>query len=56
MAARNEKDWRQLCAAATVEPDSDKLFSLVSQILQVFDEGDEKFVYPDRPSSPACQD
>jgi hypothetical protein len=56
MAASNKKDWRVLCAAATVEPDSDKLFSLVSQILQVFDEGDQKLMNSDRPSNLSCQE
>jgi hypothetical protein len=56
MAARNGKDWRQLCAAATVESDSDKLFSLVSEILQVFDEDDQKLVNASRRSSLPCRD
>jgi hypothetical protein len=34
----HEDDWRELCAAAANEPDSDKLFSLVNQILKVFDD------------------
>jgi hypothetical protein len=38
----NEKDrnWRQLCAIARHENDPVKLASLVSQILQVFEEHD----------------
>lgn len=35
---RKEEHWRELCAAAAVEPDSDKLVSLVEQILEAFDE------------------
>jgi hypothetical protein len=35
------KDWRQLCAIATNEDDPVKLASLVSQILQVFEEHDQ---------------
>jgi hypothetical protein len=35
------KDWRELCAAAAEEPDSEKLASLVNQILEVFDEHDQ---------------
>ncbi|HEX4425256.1 MAG TPA: hypothetical protein VH079_07640 [Terriglobales bacterium] len=34
----HQDDWRELCAAAANEPDSDKLFSLVNQILKVFDD------------------
>lgn len=37
MADSNREDWRELCAAAVNEPDSDKLFSLVNQILEAFD-------------------
>jgi hypothetical protein len=35
------KDWRELCAAAAIEPDSEKLVNLVQQILQAFDERDQ---------------
>jgi hypothetical protein len=56
MAASTEKDWRELCAAATVERDSEKLFSLVNQILQVFDDRDQKLMSPDRPSNLSCQE
>ena len=38
MAHTNGKDWRELCAAAVEEPDSDKLVSLVNQILQASEE------------------
>jgi hypothetical protein len=38
MAESNGKDWRELCAAAAEEPDSEKLVSLVNQILLAFDE------------------
>jgi hypothetical protein len=34
------KDWRTLCAAASEETDSEKLASLIGQILQAFDECD----------------
>jgi hypothetical protein len=36
----NKADWRELCAAAADEPDSEKLACLVGQILQAFDETD----------------
>ena len=38
MTERKPEDWRKLCAAAANEPDSEKLFSLVSQILEAFDD------------------
>ena len=42
MAESNGKDWRELCAAAAEERDSEKLASLVNQILEVFDEHDQE--------------
>ncbi len=42
MADSKCKDWRELCAAAAEEPDSEKLVSLVNQILQAFDERDQE--------------
>lgn len=47
---RYGRDWKQLCAAASEEPDSDKLVSLVHQIIQAFDEDD------DRKKNPAAED
>jgi hypothetical protein len=38
MVESNREDWRELCAAAAKEPDSDKLFSLVNRILEAFDD------------------
>jgi hypothetical protein len=38
MNGESGTNWRQLCAAATEEPDSNKLVSLVQQILQALDE------------------
>jgi hypothetical protein len=37
MAESKREDWRELCAAAAREPDSEKLFALVNQILESFD-------------------
>jgi len=37
-------DWRQLCAAAAVELDSEKLVALVDQILRAFEERDREAV------------
>jgi hypothetical protein len=42
MTESKGKDWRELCAAAAEEPDSEKLVSLVNQILQTFDERDRQ--------------
>jgi len=39
---RNSKDWRELCAAAAKEFDSQKLSSLVEQILQELDHCDRQ--------------
>jgi hypothetical protein len=39
---RDGRDWKQLCAAASQEPDSEKLVSLVHQILQAFNEQDDE--------------
>lgn len=36
------KDWRELCAAASEETDSEKLSSLINQILQAFDDHDQR--------------
>ena len=45
----HEKRWRALCAAAAQEPDSDKVASLVNQILEALDESSEG-IRTDRPS------
>jgi hypothetical protein len=42
MAESHQEDWRELCAAAATETDSEKLFSLVNQILQAFEDGPQK--------------
>ena len=34
----NRVDWRELCAAAATEPDSEKLADLVDQIIRALDE------------------
>jgi hypothetical protein len=47
---KNGRDWKQLCAAASEEPDSEKLVSLVHQIIQAFNEDD------DRKKNPAAED
>ena len=47
MAESNREDWRELCAAAAKEPDSEKLFSLVNQILKAFDARQERLLPAD---------
>ncbi len=37
-----DEDWRDLCAVATNEDDPIRLASLVSQILQVFEDRDKR--------------
>jgi len=37
MAESNRERWRELCAAAAEETDSEQLFFLVNQILEAFD-------------------
>jgi hypothetical protein len=49
MAENKHKHWRELCAAAAEEPDSEKLVSLVNQILQAFDERDQEVILSKRP-------
>jgi hypothetical protein len=42
MVTNNRKNWRELCAEAAKEADSDKLLSLISQILQALEERDRQ--------------
>jgi hypothetical protein len=42
MVESTGKDWQDLCAEAAAEPDSERVISLVHQILQAFDECDQK--------------
>jgi hypothetical protein len=46
MAENNRADWRELCAAAAKEPDSEKLVSLVNQILDVFEDRQKESPLP----------
>jgi hypothetical protein len=43
MAESNRSDWRELCAAAAKEPDSEKLADLVDQIIKALDARAEGF-------------
>jgi hypothetical protein len=40
MAGHEERDWRELCAAVTNEPDSKKLDSMVQELIRALDEGE----------------
>ncbi|MGB6387554.1 MAG: hypothetical protein WBD25_11185 [Terriglobales bacterium] len=51
MVASKGKDWRELCAEVAEEPDSEKVVSLVHQILQAFDECDQKVIAAARQTS-----
>jgi hypothetical protein len=47
MAESNQERWRELCAAAAEETDSDQLFFLVNQILEAFDNPQKSAVSAD---------
>jgi glucose-6-phosphate dehydrogenase assembly protein OpcA len=47
----SNRDWRELCAAAADEPDSEKLISLVDRILQAFDDRDKNMIAAGRSTS-----
>lgn len=40
MAESNQTDWRDLCAAAAIEPNSERLANLVDQLIRALDERD----------------
>jgi hypothetical protein len=44
MAQRNQKDWRELCTAVANETDSNKLGSLVQELIKALDERDQNGV------------
>jgi hypothetical protein len=48
MAESNPTNWRELCAAAATEPDSEKLADLVDQIIKALDERGDRFISPKR--------
>jgi hypothetical protein len=43
MAQRNQKDWRKLCAAVANETDSNKLGSLVQELIKALDEREQNW-------------
>ena len=55
MAEQNSKDWRELCAAAAREFDSEKLSSLVEQILQELDHCDRQVAVPRSVTVPSAR-
>jgi uncharacterized NAD(P)/FAD-binding protein YdhS len=46
MAQRNQKDWRELCTAVANETDSNKLGSLVQELIKALDERDQNWRSP----------
>jgi hypothetical protein len=46
MAESDQTGWRELCAAAAKEPDSEKLVNLVDQIIHALDAHREGLVSP----------
>ena len=42
MLKDRQKDWRELCAAVTNESDSTKLTSLVQELIEALDQGEQK--------------
>jgi len=51
MAQRNQKDWRELCTAVANETDSNKLGSLVQELIKALDERDQNWRSPIDPFS-----
>lgn len=41
-----QKDWRELCVAVTNESDSTKLISLVQELVEALDRGEQAGVTP----------
>ena len=46
MAQRKQKDWRELCTAVAHETDSNKLGSLVQELIKALDERDQDWRSP----------
>ncbi len=44
MAESNKTDWRELCAAASKEPDPEKFATLIERIIKALDEGANGFM------------
>ncbi len=43
MTQRNQKDWRELCAAVANETDSNKLSLLVQELIKALDENEQNW-------------
>jgi len=43
MAGHKQRDWRELCVAVTNETDSEKLDSLVQELIRALDEGEREW-------------
>jgi len=43
MAGPKHRDWRELCAAVATETDSNKLGSLVQELIRALDEGEREW-------------
>jgi hypothetical protein len=43
MAGHKQRDWRELCAAVTSEPDSKKLDSMVQELIRALDQGEREW-------------
>jgi hypothetical protein len=50
MGSSSGKHWRELCAEASEEPDSERVISLVNQILRAFEECDQRLSTPKPPA------
>ena len=49
MAQRNQKDWRELCAAVANETDTNKLGPLVQELIKALDEHELNWRSPIEP-------
>jgi hypothetical protein len=45
-----QKDWRELCVAVTNETDSTKLGSLVQELIEALDKGEQRWRHGNRSS------
>ena len=43
MADDTQKDWRELCVAVTNEKDSTKLSSLIEELIEALDRGEQSW-------------
>jgi hypothetical protein len=58
MADAMQKDWRELCVAVTNESDSAKLSSLVQELIEALEKGEQSWRHPVCPAGaiPANQE